>query len=337
MAERARRVKNMCNEMNNNHGIMGREKSFFDWLFYNKKLQVVGCVIPKCGSTLLKTVLSPNHSKNPQYSANNKPNLASLSPIERKNKLEKYTKIMFVRHPFHRLWSAYTSKIFMSRPDTFLRIRRDILKIANGRNKRRSRCGNDVTFREFVQYLIRYTGRANVHWRSYKKLCHPCVLDYDFIGHLETYDQEIEHLLTMTDITQEQMNKWTRVNSSIDGLVIAACRLNTGIDCMSTQEKVEKNFQYLAIEGLIDPVKDRDVVMPELEKWLEGNPRGPCINYTKSSLSNSPYQDPLELINRRKSEVRTRAFKSLSSKELDALKRLYKADFQLYGYNPDNF
>ena len=42
-----------------------------------------------------------------------------------------------------------------------------------------------VSFSEFIQYFSSNISR-NQHWRQYEKICHPCVINYDFIGHFET-------------------------------------------------------------------------------------------------------------------------------------------------------
>jgi len=59
--------------------------------------------------------------------------------------------------------------------------------------------GHDVTFKEFVQYVLETARRGyehiDHHWRPQYNLCHPCHIKYDFIGHYETLHQDAEHVL----------------------------------------------------------------------------------------------------------------------------------------------
>lgn len=54
--------------------------------------------------------------------------------------------------------------------------------------------GNDVTFKEFVEFLtspavstddVPYT--FNEHWASITNLCHPCTIKYNLIGNFLLY------------------------------------------------------------------------------------------------------------------------------------------------------
>ena len=58
--------------------------------------------------------------------------------------------------------------------------------------------GEDVTFEEFVQYVLQQADvgqdRLDSHWRPQYNLCQPCHINYDFIGHYETLRQDAEHM-----------------------------------------------------------------------------------------------------------------------------------------------
>ena len=56
-----------------------------------------------------------------------------------------------------------------------------------------------VTFSEFIKYFSTNRSR-NQHWREYGKLCHPCYVNYDFIGHLETLGEDAPLVLKMAGI-----------------------------------------------------------------------------------------------------------------------------------------
>ena len=38
-------------------------------------------------------------------------------------------------------------------------------------------------------------GDVDYHWKSYQTLCEPCSIDYDYVGHLETLEDDLEVIL----------------------------------------------------------------------------------------------------------------------------------------------
>lgn len=116
-------------------------------------------------------------------------------------RLNSYYKFMFVREPFERLLSAYRNKLASAEDEEFRRLYgRDIIRRYRKRPSVTSlQRGHDVTFEEFVRYLLGLkTARLETfepHWRPYHQLCHPCHVDYDFIGKYETLDEEVDFVL----------------------------------------------------------------------------------------------------------------------------------------------
>lgn len=109
-------------------------------------------------------------------------------------RLEHFMKFMFIRHPFERLLSAYRNKFSQnSSSSDYFRSRygRHIIREyrINASEDSLMR-GHDVTFREFVQYIIdpRTIARSvfNEHWRPMVDLCLPCTIQYNIIGKYES-------------------------------------------------------------------------------------------------------------------------------------------------------
>ncbi|KAJ8389669.1 hypothetical protein AAFF_G00115450 [Aldrovandia affinis] len=122
-----------------------------------------------------------------------------------KIKLKKYTKFLFVRDPFVRLISAYRNKFEQVNEEFYRAFAVVMLKrYGNYSNPPSSvidafSAGIRPSFSNFIQYLLDHETEKempfNEHWRQVYRLCHPCQINYDFIGKLETLDEDAEHLL----------------------------------------------------------------------------------------------------------------------------------------------
>ncbi|XP_053413409.1 carbohydrate sulfotransferase 12 [Nycticebus coucang] len=124
-----------------------------------------------------------------------------------KIKLKKYTKFLFVRDPFVRLISAFRSKFELENEEFYRKFAVPMLRLyANHTSLPASvseafSAGLRVSFANFIQYLLDpHTERLapfNEHWRQVYRLCHPCQIDYDFVGKLETLDEDASQLLRL--------------------------------------------------------------------------------------------------------------------------------------------
>ena len=128
--------------------------------------------------------------------------LNSFPPSQQKQMLETYFKFTFVREPFERLLSAYKDKFVHIREEHVDRkIRkfhgREILKnFRADASKSALEKLDDITFREFIEYLVtkgsnKSTPVMDWHWDNYANICGMCAINYDFIGHYETFDQDL--------------------------------------------------------------------------------------------------------------------------------------------------
>uniref|UniRef100_A0A8D3D9S6 Carbohydrate sulfotransferase n=1 Tax=Scophthalmus maximus TaxID=52904 RepID=A0A8D3D9S6_SCOMX len=138
----------------------------------------------------------------------NKPQLPSCKLICRlQAKLKHYTKFLFVRDPFVRIISAYRDKLQRTNKYFYDNFGRNILRrYGNQSDPPRSldeafASGLSPSFHNFIQYLVdpktENSGPFEPHWRQMHRLCHPCHIHYDFIGHQETLQDEAEQLLKL--------------------------------------------------------------------------------------------------------------------------------------------
>ncbi|XP_017283484.1 carbohydrate sulfotransferase 12 [Kryptolebias marmoratus] len=178
---------------------------------------IIYCYIPKVACTNWKRVLYALNQGEPY------PDLVSIksstvhkqfkftllndySRTEIKAKLRHYTKFLFVRDPFVRLVSAYRDKFLHNDPYFYENYGRNMLRLYNNqpdppKTEKAFRLGIRPSFYNFIQYLLDpQTERSapfEPHWRQMHRLCHPCLIEYDFIGHQETLQDDAQELLKM--------------------------------------------------------------------------------------------------------------------------------------------
>lgn len=219
--KRKERVQQVCEELrrNSSHRWLTSNKaiirSTFHSLFVDDEHRLLYCAVPKVACTNWKRVLLTlsgrvESAKIENLSDNNVhrqlgkvylKRLESYTTKEIQFRLNNYYIFMFVREPFERLLSAYRNKLASAEDEEFRRLYgREIIRRYRSRPSATSlQRGHDVSFEEFVRYLLdpKTTSREMLepHWRPYHQLCHPCYINYDFIGKYETLDEDVDFVL----------------------------------------------------------------------------------------------------------------------------------------------
>ncbi|XP_074518476.1 carbohydrate sulfotransferase 12-like [Halichoeres trimaculatus] len=187
-------------------------------LLVDDKHGVIYCYIPKVACTNWKRVMMVLNRGEPYqdpmsipgdfvHTPNRITKLTSSPEIEIKAKLKHYTKFLFVRDPFVRILSAYRDKFFKLNEYYYQNYGRNILRqYGNNPNPPRTAqeaFSSDVrpSFYNFIQYLLDPdTERIEPfepHWRQMHRLCHPCLIEYDFVGHQESLQEDAVRLLSI--------------------------------------------------------------------------------------------------------------------------------------------
>ncbi|XP_034424536.1 carbohydrate sulfotransferase 12-like isoform X2 [Hippoglossus hippoglossus] len=185
-------------------------------LIVDDKHGIIYCYIPKVACTNWKRVMfvlkqgEPYQDPSPisrdlAHVPGGFTLLNSFPRIEIKARLKHYTKFLFVRDPFVRLTSAYRDKFEKGSNIYFDNFTREILRLYGNQPNppqtmaEASASGGHISFYNFIQYLLDPQTERELpfepHWRQMHRLCHPCLIQYDFIGHQETLQEDAEQLL----------------------------------------------------------------------------------------------------------------------------------------------
>ncbi|CAL1548735.1 unnamed protein product [Lymnaea stagnalis] len=131
-------------------------------------------------------------------------NTKRLSDFDEKKRVEflkNFYKVVFVRDPLERLVNAYRTKLLAKSSKYFHKAfgSQMIKKYRKNAKDKEIKDGSDVRFPEFVKYIIdnEHDGvtSLNEHWEQYYKQCHPCLVDYDFVGTYEDVERDTDQVL----------------------------------------------------------------------------------------------------------------------------------------------
>lgn len=193
--ERQAAIRDFCKRNNRTNETVNIKN--LDNIIVNEKFKILFCYIPKIACTQWKTVmasLDDTETKRSIHDARNFKFLDDYPEDEVQRMLKTYFKFVFVREPFERLLSAYLDKFHSGDPAFHNNFGRKIIRRYRPRGNPEEK---NVTFDEFLNYVINIgNGYWNEHWQTYDKLCHPCGIQYDFIGRFENLEEESNFVLS---------------------------------------------------------------------------------------------------------------------------------------------
>ncbi|XP_076820622.1 carbohydrate sulfotransferase 8-like [Clavelina lepadiformis] len=130
---------------------------------------------------------------------------SSGNDTESKNNWENGLKVVLVRHPFHRLVSAYNDKM-LGPSEYYAPLSKEInRRYRSLRHKVSERTAPDsgrATFEDFVNFLVNSSNK-DMHWERFEVICGPCFHHYDVIAKFETLEQDVTYLENVLKISDE--------------------------------------------------------------------------------------------------------------------------------------
>ncbi|XP_033754905.1 carbohydrate sulfotransferase 10-like isoform X1 [Pecten maximus] len=211
MTWRARFVHGMCQQVNwNTTLINGRTPVFF----FSKPTGLLACKAPKTGSTLLGALVrainlpsEKNVSNVFQLGRNTiHDGMDELRGLTSNLLRETSLRVMVTRDPYSRLYSAFIDKYFL-----LGRLGRELAAyLKHGfKEVNDSYCGYDVTFQEFLDYVVYLAQNKvemNEHMVPIAQLCDVCSMRYDLICRQEHLTQGTEEILKMiTNLSRDRL------------------------------------------------------------------------------------------------------------------------------------
>ncbi|XP_072018573.1 carbohydrate sulfotransferase 11-like [Amphiura filiformis] len=214
--QRGQHIKRLCTEEykfqplpldTENKQISSLLRERLQTTFVNDDYKLLVTVVYKTGSEGWKKVFKQLYERGQnvsQTALGSKDGIITLSQVNKQyglnavvDRLKNYFSIIFVRHPYTRMLSAYKSKLVKMPNKFYEKKSRDII-----RQVRRIPLPNnqtpDLKFDEFVQFVA--NGGWDEHWCPIYNDKKPCHVYYDFIGHLETFQDDVAYLFHLVGI-----------------------------------------------------------------------------------------------------------------------------------------
>ena len=200
-------------------------------MFYSDEFKFIACVPTKCGTTTWQQSMASLRTKKIEDDDD-----GTLKPIvERKPKDFKgmeifrsvdrlshipynlavsklkdpnYSKIIHIRNPYSRLYSAWRQKFKKghSTIDFFQKKYADKVNIMFGKEETETHI---ITFNNFVKYIaeVKQDRRFDVHWNTFQYYCAPCQIEYQYITMTETQSQDMAYLFSNHTMMSDNHNK----------------------------------------------------------------------------------------------------------------------------------
>ncbi|KAJ0056315.1 hypothetical protein NL108_004609 [Boleophthalmus pectinirostris] len=199
-------MRNMCAKYKS-HTSRTITREHVRMIYVEDRYKLLYCEVPKAGCSNWKRTLmvlagiasdARSLSHDTVHYKNHLKKLDSFDYSGIMRRLQTYTKVVFAREPMERLVSAYRDKFENPNKHYHTVYGRPIIaKYRTHPSPEALSSGDGVTFTEFVQYLLdvhRPVG-MDIHWNLVDNLCHPCLIDYNFIGKFENMQEESNFLL----------------------------------------------------------------------------------------------------------------------------------------------
>ncbi|VDI48706.1 Hypothetical predicted protein, partial [Mytilus galloprovincialis] len=166
--------------------------------------------------------------------------------------------VLFVRDPYSRLFSGYIDKFLYPNPHYWNVYGTKIIsKYRKNASLESIECGHDVTFAEFVEYVVdtyEYKPRLlEDHFSPIHQHCRPCEIDYKIIGKMETFGDDVNHVLNeLGEIHIKQLSVEQNLNEVL--LQIANdlhYYKNLNKTCLGSVNVFERVRQTLYLRGFL--------------------------------------------------------------------------------------
>ncbi|XP_046566303.1 carbohydrate sulfotransferase 11-like [Haliotis rubra] len=225
------------------------------------------------------------------------------------------------------------NKCFAVEKHYWMSVGREIKQNSSNQSLRSRACGHDVTFAEFVKYVINESNNRNTvmdeHFAPQNTLCGLCNIQYDVIGTMETFTDDTQYILRKMGFYGKEFH-FKNFEEEITGDFIADEITRTYIfrddvtSCMTFHDSLRRLWRLFQIYGVLStkdnyPFSERETVT--------------MLNLTETVLQYRSRRSPAD--NQNKHDAMLQAYRTLSHADLRSLRSLFGDDFRMFEYESE--
>ena len=191
--------------------------------------------------------------------------------------LNSFQKFMFAREPFGRLLSFYIDKLYAPNSLFWKIVGTTVAKkYRNNATEKSIMCGHDATFEEVVRYFLdaqKTPTNQDSHFLPIFEQCRPCDINYNYIGKLETFEEDTTYLLNKFNLINvvnfEDFQKETEIDAINEAVDWVYAMWKKVSHCISKRDALFRTYRKLQIRGILNdkipfPVsEDHDITREE--------------------------------------------------------------------------
>ena len=314
---------------------------------------ILYCPILKVGSTFLNRILvasSSNGTLNSPFETGRR-HAPSIHRLDKLNKsyskhevnkaVKKSISFMSVRDPYTKLFSGYADKLF--HPNfLFWKLAGQkiqwLIRVRNITQQAGTLCGHDISFVEFVKYIIHtyeHHGRLNGHFVTLHKPCDPCLIQYDYILKIESFKDDTMFLLKVlrerygTEIQFSNFEQETAIDNARQHIRICFQTINKyGKACnIPTLSFLLRTWRYFQMSGIISKTVDLPVESESVAMQMTQDEFTSIVNEVISATKNWTE------VKMQRQEALLQAYKSVDMANLEKLREIMETDCRYFDYD----
>ncbi|XP_070175159.1 carbohydrate sulfotransferase 13-like [Littorina saxatilis] len=280
------------------------------------------CPIQKVGSTTWNAIFRSIHKV---MKERNIPPVKIDTPPGKRDVL-----FAFVREPYGRLLSAYVDKIFAPNTVFWGMTGRYIVQHFRPNASNHSlECGHDVTFPEFVKYVIhsQTTGHhRDGHFIPTHDHCEMCRYPYTYIGHLETVKEDMPFILKAIH-SPVGYNRTYGNESLTNSFAMPLRGMRARVkSCMSLDEAARRVWKKMQIRGFIH----KSIPFP----LTRAHTRNISVEEVQAAgLAASARSRKLTDTRGQKQEAAREAYSMVDMADRDKLQQVLALDCHMFGFD----
>ncbi|XP_060582361.1 carbohydrate sulfotransferase 8-like [Ruditapes philippinarum] len=294
------------------------------------------CRINKCASTFTLEVIRR------LFDCDTKCLIKSSIYIKNETKaaFEKMTNafsFIFVREPYRRLFSTYANQLYLPKEDWLHKGTKIVKQCRKNPSERSLKYGHDVSFAEFIRCTLeRYESGERldefVRPMSHRS-CSPCHFNFDFIGKLETFQQDWNYIveeLNLKNVTNvnphdviSEVQKWSILGPIKNVIHAVNVFRKSGISLYNMYLRAWTYYQIIGFISKQIPMPYsrsdvNDISTADIFKTIHN-----AIELSESDRGVSSQND----------EAMIQAYSTISLIDLARVRKLVEQDCLLFGYD----